>query len=128
MYSDKKSITQDIYDLIFLIFISRNLQLSSIVRISFLCPVPNQVQSREVSPCNPLTGPCAVNRHGTYKRKELRACPHEYTPRCAWMQNCTLIYAYIYLMTHSCPFREIYVITCSNVKTMIFYNLHYHLI
>ncbi|KAK2174042.1 hypothetical protein NP493_828g00005 [Ridgeia piscesae] len=39
------------YDLIFLVFISRKLQLSSIIRILFLCPVPNQLQSRGVSPC-----------------------------------------------------------------------------
>ena len=37
--------------MIFLVFISRKLQLSSIVRILFLCPVPNQLQSRGVSPC-----------------------------------------------------------------------------
>ena len=37
----KSGLTQDIYDLIFLVFISRKLQLSSIVRILFLCPVPN---------------------------------------------------------------------------------------
>ncbi|KAK2155903.1 hypothetical protein NP493_2029g00000 [Ridgeia piscesae] len=35
------------YDLMFLVFISRKLQLSSIVRILFLCPVPNQLQPRE---------------------------------------------------------------------------------
>ena len=34
-------VRQDIYDLIFLVFISRKLQLSSIVRILFLWPVPN---------------------------------------------------------------------------------------
>ena len=39
------------YDLILLVFISRKLQLSSIVRILFLCPVPNQLQSRGVSLC-----------------------------------------------------------------------------
>ena len=40
-FYDKKRITQDIYELIFLVFISRKLQLSSIVRILFLCPIPN---------------------------------------------------------------------------------------
>ena len=43
-----KGITQDIYELIFIVFISRKLQLSSIVRILFLCPVPNHLQSRGV--------------------------------------------------------------------------------
>ena len=47
---DKKGITQDIYVLIFLIFISRKLQLSSIEYCS--CDrSPNQLQSRRVSPC-----------------------------------------------------------------------------
>ena len=39
------------YDLIVLVFICRKLQLSSIVRIVLLCPVPSQPQSRGVSPC-----------------------------------------------------------------------------
>ena len=39
------------YGLIVLVFLSLKLQLSSIVRMLFLCPVPNQIQSREVSPC-----------------------------------------------------------------------------
>ena len=47
----KKAITQGIYDLIFIIFITRKLQLSSLVRIYLMCPVPNQLQSRGVSPC-----------------------------------------------------------------------------
>jgi len=34
----------------FLLFISRKLQLSSVFIILFLCPVPNLVQSRGVSP------------------------------------------------------------------------------
>ncbi|KAK2177151.1 hypothetical protein NP493_616g02003 [Ridgeia piscesae] len=38
------------YDLIFLVFISRELQRSSIVRIVLLRPVLNQLQSRGVSP------------------------------------------------------------------------------
>ena len=46
----QKATTSDIYDLIFQVFISRKLQLSSVVRISLLCPVPNQLQSRGVSP------------------------------------------------------------------------------
>ena len=46
----KKKVLQDIYDLIFLVFICRKVQMSSIVRILFLCPVPNQLQSRGVWP------------------------------------------------------------------------------
>ena len=45
-----KAITQYIYDLIFLVFISRKLQLSSVV-ILFLSPVANELQSPGVSPC-----------------------------------------------------------------------------
>ena len=46
--SDKKGITQDIYVMIFLVFISRKLQLSSIEYYS--CDQsPNQLQSRGVS-------------------------------------------------------------------------------
>ena len=37
--------------MIFVVFISRKLQLSSVVRISLLCPVTNQLQSRGVLPC-----------------------------------------------------------------------------
>ena len=36
--------------MILLVFISRKLELSSIFRILFLCPVPHQLQSRGVSP------------------------------------------------------------------------------
>ena len=47
---DKKDITKYIYDFIFLVFINRKQQLSYFVRILFLCPAPNQLQSRGVSP------------------------------------------------------------------------------
>ena len=61
-----KKVTQNIYDLVFLVSTSRKLQLSSIVRILFLCPVPNQLQSRGVSPAryrDPLTGPIPLAVH-----------------------------------------------------------------
>ena len=45
--SDQNAVAQDIYHLIFLLFVSRKLQLSSVAIVS----CPHQLQSRGVSPC-----------------------------------------------------------------------------